>query len=94
MQGHLTLEDSKTWMKRAGITFLDTNLNGAYQSGKEILPTLYFWQRIKPGSIVNIASILGLRVGLNLASYATAKAGLSAAHQKHGLRACTIKHQS
>ena len=30
----------------------------------------------KGGSIINIASILGLRVGINLASYATAKAGL------------------
>ena len=53
---------------------LDTNLNGAYRVAKYFTDSLLADK--KPGSIVNIASILGLRVGLNLASYATAKAGL------------------
>jgi NAD(P)-dependent dehydrogenase (short-subunit alcohol dehydrogenase family) len=53
---------------------LDTNLNGAYRVAKSFTDSLL--EESKPGSIVNIASILGLRVGLNLASYATAKAGL------------------
>lgn len=53
---------------------LETNLNGAYRVAKNFTDSLI--QDNKSGSIVNIASILGLRVGLNLASYATAKAGL------------------
>jgi NAD(P)-dependent dehydrogenase (short-subunit alcohol dehydrogenase family) len=53
---------------------LETNLNGAYRVAKNFTDSLI--QDDKSGSIVNIASILGLRVGLNLASYATAKAGL------------------
>ncbi len=53
---------------------LETNLNGAYRVAKNFTDSLI--QDNKSGSIVNIASILGLRVGLNLSSYATAKAGL------------------
>lgn len=53
---------------------LETNLNGAYRVAKNFTDSLI--QDNKSGSIVNIASILGLGVGLNLASYATAKAGL------------------
>ena len=53
---------------------LETNLNGAYRVAKNFTDSLI--QDNKSGSIVNIASILGLRVGLNLTSYATAKAGL------------------
>ena len=53
---------------------LETNLNGAYSVAKNFTDSLI--QDNKSGSIVNIASILGLRVGLNLTSYATAKAGL------------------
>ena len=53
---------------------LETNLNGAYRVAKNFTDALL--EDKKSGSIVNIASILGLRVGLNLASYATAKAGL------------------
>ena len=52
----------------------ETNLNGAYRVAKNFTDSLI--QDNKSGSIVNIASILGLRVGLNLTSYATAKAGL------------------
>ena len=53
---------------------LETNLNGAYRVAKNF--TDHLIKDNKGGSIINIASILGLRVGLNLASYATAKAGL------------------
>ena len=53
---------------------LETNLNGAYRVAKNF--TDHLIKDKKGGSIVNIASILGLRVGLNLTSYATAKAGL------------------
>tara|TARA_B100000214_G_scaffold123600_1_gene87599 strand:+ start:2274 stop:3032 length:759 start_codon:yes stop_codon:yes gene_type:complete len=53
---------------------LETNLNGAYRVAKNFTDALLVDK--KPGSIVNIASILGLRVGINLTSYATAKAGL------------------
>ena len=53
---------------------LETNLNGAYRVAKNFTDALL--EDKKSGSIVNIASILGLRVGLNLTSYATAKAGL------------------
>ena len=53
---------------------LETNLNGAYRVAKNF--TDHLIKEKKGGSIINIASILGLRVGLNLTSYATAKAGL------------------
>ena len=53
---------------------LETNLNGCYRVAKNFTDALL--REKKPGSIINIASILGLRVGLNLTSYATAKAGL------------------
>ena len=53
---------------------LETNLNGCYRVAKSFTDALL--EDKKSGSIVNIASILGLRVGLNLTSYATAKAGL------------------
>ncbi len=53
---------------------LETNLNGAYRVAKSFTDLLL--EQKKPGSIINIASILGLRVGLNLTSYAAAKAGL------------------
>ena len=53
---------------------LETNLNGTFRMAKAI--TDIFLEDKKGGSIINIASILGLRVGLNLTSYAAAKAGL------------------
>jgi NAD(P)-dependent dehydrogenase (short-subunit alcohol dehydrogenase family) len=53
---------------------LETNLNGAYRVAKTFTDLLL--EQKKPGSVINIASILGLRVGLNLTSYAAAKAGL------------------
>ena len=53
---------------------LETNLNGAFRVAKSFTDLLL--EKNKPGSVINIASILGLRVGLNLTSYAAAKAGL------------------
>ena len=53
---------------------LETNLNGAFRVAKSFTDLLL--EQNKPGSVINIASILGLRVGLNLTSYAAAKAGL------------------
>ena len=53
---------------------LETNLNGALRMAKAV--TDIFLEDKKGGSIINIASILGIRVGLNLTSYAAAKAGL------------------
>jgi len=51
-----------------------TNLDGAWRVAQAAAKALVAAK--KPGSIVNIASIVGLRVASNLASYATAKAGL------------------
>ena len=45
---------------------LNTNLNGAYRVAKNFTDQLI--KSKKSGSIVNIASILGLRVGYNLSS--------------------------
>ena len=61
-------------MNRSWNYVLETNLNGAYRVAKNFTDSLLAEK--KGGSVINIASILGLRVGLNLASYATAKAGL------------------
>jgi len=61
--------DEKSWNY-----VLETNLNGAYRVAKSFTDLLL--EQKKPGSVINIASILGLRVGLNLTSYAAAKAGL------------------
>ena len=61
--------DEKSWNY-----VLETNLNGAFRVAKSFTDLLL--EQKKPGSVINIASILGLRVGLNLTSYAAAKAGL------------------
>jgi NAD(P)-dependent dehydrogenase (short-subunit alcohol dehydrogenase family) len=53
---------------------LDTNLKGAWLVATEAARRLVAAR--KPGSIVNIASILGLRVGAGVAPYAASKAGL------------------
>ncbi|APV50850.1 2-deoxy-D-gluconate 3-dehydrogenase [Betaproteobacteria bacterium GR16-43] len=62
----LTEEDWRSMMA--------TNLDGAFRVAQAAAKAMVAAK--KPGSIVNIASILGLRVANNLASYATAKAGL------------------
>ncbi|RYZ12879.1 MAG: SDR family oxidoreductase, partial [Comamonadaceae bacterium] len=53
---------------------LDTNLKGAWLVATEAARRLVAARR--PGSIVNVASILGLRVGGGVAPYAASKAGL------------------
>lgn len=53
---------------------LETNLNGAFRMAK--MATDLMLKNKQGGSIINIASILGQRVGLNLTSYATSKSGL------------------
>ena len=56
------------------IYVLESNLNGAFRVAK--MATDLMLKNKKGGSIINIASILGQRVGLNLASYATSKSAL------------------
>jgi len=53
---------------------LDTNLKGAFLVSQAVARRLRDTGR--PGSIINIASILGLRQGSALTSYAVSKAGL------------------
>lgn len=53
---------------------LDTNLTGAWFVAQETARRMT--QRGTPGNIINISSLLGLRTGLGVASYAAAKAGL------------------
>jgi NAD(P)-dependent dehydrogenase (short-subunit alcohol dehydrogenase family) len=53
---------------------LDTNLKGAFLVANEAARAMVKAKR--PGSIINIASILGLRVAGQLAPYASSKAGL------------------
>lgn len=53
---------------------LDTNLKGAFLVAQAVARGLREAER--PGSIVNIASILGLRVGGGVSAYAASKAGL------------------
>ena len=56
------------------LSILETNLNGAFRIAK--MATDIMLKNKDRGSIINIASILAERVGLNLASYASAKAAL------------------
>ncbi|MGH7187260.1 MAG: SDR family NAD(P)-dependent oxidoreductase, partial [Pseudomonadota bacterium] len=55
-------------------TVLGTNLDGAWRVAQAAARTMVAAK--KGGSIVNIASILGLRVGSHLLAYAAAKAAL------------------
>ena len=56
------------------LSILETNLNGAFRIAK--MATDIMLKNKDGGNIINIASILADRVGLNLASYASAKAAL------------------
>ena len=56
------------------LSVLDTNLNGAFRIAK--MATDIMLKNEGGGSIINIASILAKRVGLNLTSYASGKAAL------------------
>jgi len=68
--GTLALETSEAdWD-----SVVDTNLKGAWLVATEAARRLV--SAGKPGSIVNIASILGERVGMAVAPYAASKAGL------------------
>lgn len=62
-----TSEDDWNWV-------VNTDLNGVFRVAQAAGQALVNAQR--PGTIVNIASILGLRVAGNLSAYATAKAGV------------------
>ncbi|MBL8517072.1 MAG: glucose 1-dehydrogenase [Betaproteobacteria bacterium] len=53
---------------------IDTNLNGAWHMAQQVAKTMVAAKR--GGSIINIASILGLRVATALPAYVAAKAGL------------------
>ena len=61
--------DEQSWLR-----IIDTNLNGAFRVAKSVSDLML--KNKRKGSIINIASILGLRVGINLTSYASAKAAL------------------
>ena len=74
---------------------LDTNLDGAWRIAQASARALVAAK--KGGSIVNIASILGLRVASSLLAYATAKAALVQLTQalalewaRHGIRVNAI----
>jgi NAD(P)-dependent dehydrogenase (short-subunit alcohol dehydrogenase family) len=58
---------------------MDTNLDGAWRVAQASARAMIAAK--KPGSIVNIASILGLRVATSLLAYTTAKAALIQATQ-------------
>jgi len=53
---------------------LDTNLDGAWRMAQAVARSMV--SATRPGSIVNIASILGLRQATHLLAYAAAKAAL------------------
>lgn len=53
---------------------IDTNLNGAWHMAQHVAKSMVAAR--KGGSIINIASILGLRVATALPAYVAAKAGL------------------
>jgi NAD(P)-dependent dehydrogenase (short-subunit alcohol dehydrogenase family) len=52
---------------------VDTNLKGAFHVGKAVMPAM---RDAGGGAIVNVASILGLRVAGHVSAYAASKAGL------------------
>ena len=69
--------DPKRWInitEESWDFILDTNLKGAWMVASETCRRLIAAE--KPGSIVNIASILGLRVETGQSHYAASKAGL------------------
>ena len=64
----------KEMSEESWLRIIETNLNGAFRVAKYVADSMI--NSKTKGSIINIASILGLRVGLNLTSYASAKAAL------------------
>ncbi len=72
-------------------TVLDTNLKGVFMMAQAVGQTMI--KAEKPGSIVNIASILGLRVSKALSAYIASKAGvihltraLALEYSRYGIR--------
>ncbi|MBL8700177.1 MAG: SDR family oxidoreductase [Alphaproteobacteria bacterium] len=70
---------------------IDTNLSGYMRVGREAAKAMVAGG--KGGAIVNVASVLGMRVGPHLASYSAAKAGVISLTQsmalelaRHGIR--------
>jgi len=53
---------------------MDTNIDGAWRVAQAAAKAMLAARQ--PGTLINIASILGLRVGANLLAYTTAKAAL------------------
>jgi NAD(P)-dependent dehydrogenase (short-subunit alcohol dehydrogenase family) len=69
--------DSRTFLKIDEANWhqtLDVNLNGAWRVAHAVTTSMVAAQT--PGCIVNIASILGLRVGFGNSAYAVSKAGV------------------
>lgn len=67
---------------------LDTNLRGAFLVTREAGRAMR--EAGRPGSIINIASIIGLRPAAGLSAYAASKAGL--VHLTHALGAELARH--
>ncbi|XKE47318.1 3-oxoacyl-ACP reductase FabG [Halomonas organivorans] len=92
------LGDTEGFLKMSEASWdamLDTNLKGVWRLAQEASRRLV--EAGKPGSIVNIASILGLRVAPKLSHYSAAKAGviqltrsLSLELARHGIRVNAI----
>lgn len=71
------IADSRTFLKLDEDSWhktLDVNLNGAWRVAHLVSQSMVAAAR--PGCIVNIASILGLRVGFGNSAYAVSKAGI------------------
>jgi NAD(P)-dependent dehydrogenase (short-subunit alcohol dehydrogenase family) len=64
----------KDLTEESWLNVMETNLNGAFRVAKQATDLMIKQKR--PGSVINITSILGLRVGIQQTSYAVSKAGL------------------
>ena len=70
---------------------VDTNLKGAFLAAQAAASVMR--DQGGGGAIVNIASILGLRVAGQVAAYLTSKSGYRAFDQRHGARTRAPSHQ-
>lgn len=71
------IADSRTFLKVEEESFsrvMDTNLTGVWRVANQVARRMV--QHQVAGSIINIASILGLRVGIGESTYATTKAAV------------------
>ena len=64
----------KDLKEESWLSIIETNLNGAFRVAKQVSDLMMKQER--SGSIINIASILGLRAGVQQTSYGVSKAGL------------------